>query len=213
MHTLYDYLPSQNAWKVRLLLNHLGIAYSTVHVSIFEGEARKPEFLRLNPSGRVPVLVLDDGRSIAESNAILAFLAEGSAYLPQDAYGRAKVQQWLSFEQEQVESVIGALRHWTLTGKLSRRSEEVVAGKRAAAYRTLRLLDRELASRPFIAGDRYTVADMSVFAYASRAGEADLDMEGFVNFRAWIERVEAQPGFLSTTFPYSIDPYSCNELP
>ncbi len=213
MYTLYDYLPSRNAWKIRLLLNHLGLPYSTIPVSIFEGEARKPEFLRLNPSGRVPVLVLDDGRSIAESNAILGLLAEGSAYLPQDAYARAKVQQWLSFEQEQVESVIGALRHWTLTGKLSRRSPEIVAGKRAAACRTLRLLDAELAARPFIAGDRYTIADMSLFAYASRAGEADLDIGDLAGLRAWIERVEAQPGFLSATFPYSIDPHSGNELP
>ena len=213
MYTLYDYLPSRNAWKIRLLLNHLGLPYSTIPVSIFEGEARKPEFLRLNPSGRVPVLVLDDGRSIAESNAILGLLAEGSAYLPQEAYARAKVQQWLSFEQEQVESVIGALRHWTLTGKLSRRSPEIVAGKRAAACRTLRLLDAELAARPFIAGDRYTIADMSLFAYASRAGEADLDIGDLAGLRAWIERVEAQPGFLSATFPYSIDPHSGNELP
>ena len=213
MYTLYDYLPSRNAWKIRLLLNHLGLPYSTIPVSIFEGEARKPEFLRLNPSGRVPVLVLDDGRSIAESNAILGLLAEGSAYLPQDAYARAKVQQWLSFEQEQVESVIGALRHWTLTGKLSRRSPEIVAGKRAAACRTLRLLDAEVAARPFIAGDRYTIADMSLFAYASRAGEADLDIGDLAGLRAWIERVEAQPGFLSATFPYSIDPHSGNELP
>ena len=213
MYTLYDYLPSQNAWKIRLLLNHLGLPYSTVPVSIFEGEARKPEFLRLNPNGRVPVLLLDDGRSIAESNAILAFLAEGSEYLPQDAYGRAKVQQWLSFEQEQVESVIGTLRYWTLTGKLSKRSAELVAGKRSAAGRTLRLRDRELATRPFIAGERYTIADMSIFAYASRAGEAGLDIGDLAGFRAWIERVEAQPGFLPTLFPYSIDPHSCNELP
>src|SRR6187401_2230375 len=163
MLTLYDYLPSQNAWKVRLLLNHLGRPYRQEWISIFEGEGRRPAFLAMNPSGRVPVLQLDDGRTLAESNAILAYLADGTAYLPGDAFERAKVHQWLSFEQEQVESVLGALRHWTLTGKLSRRAPDLVAARRAGAANTLRILDAELATRPFIAGDRYTIADMAIF--------------------------------------------------
>ena len=213
MLTLYDYPASQNAWKVRLLLNHLGLTHRTVRVSIFEGEGRRPGFLALNPSGRVPVLQLEDGRALAESNAILAYLADGTAYLPGEPFARAKVHQWLSFEQEQVESVIGALRHWTLTGKLARRSPELVAAKRAGAANTLRILEAELATRPFIAGDSYTIADMSVFAYASRAEEAGLPLAPFPHVRAWIARVEAQPGFLATMHPYSIDPHSANELP
>jgi glutathione S-transferase len=213
MLTLYDYLPSQNAWKVRLLLNHLGLPYRQEWVGIFEGEGRTPAFLAMNPSGRVPVLQLDDGRALAESNAILAYLADGTEYLPDDPFERAKVHQWLSFEQEQVESVIGALRHWTLTGKLARRSPELVAAKRAGAANTLRILDAELATRPFIAGNRYTVADMAIFAYASRAEEAGLSLDATPHFRAWIARVEAQPGFLATMHPYSIDPHSTNELP
>jgi glutathione S-transferase len=212
MLTLYDYLPSQNAWKVRLLLNHLGIPYRQAWVSIFEGEGRRPDFLALNPSGRVPVLQLEDGRTLAESNAILAFLADGTEYLPADPFARAKVHQWLNFEQEQVESVIGALRHWTLTGKLARRPPGMVEGKRAAALNTLRILDEQLALRPFIAGARYTIADMSIFAYASRAGDAGLALEPHPHVRAWIARVEAQPGFLATMHPYSLDPHSGNEL-
>jgi glutathione S-transferase len=213
MLTLYDYLPSQNAWKVRLLLNHLGIPYRQAWVSIFEGEGRRPDFLALNPSGRVPVLQLEDGRTLAESNAILAFLADGTEYLPADPFARAKVHQWLNFEQEQVESVIGALRHWTLTGKLARRTPALVEGKRAGALNTLRILDQQLALRDFIAGASYTIADMSIFAYASRAEEAGLALEPYPHFRAWIARVEAQPGFLATMHPYSIDPHSANELP
>lgn len=213
MLTLYDYLPSQNAWKVRLLLHHLGSPYRTVEVAIFEGAARTLEFLRLNPSGKVPVLQLEDGRALAESNAILAYLADGSAYLPAERFARAKVHQWLSFEQENVESVIGALRHWTLTGKLARRAPDVVAARRRAGTRTLALLDGELALRPFIAGDAYTIADMSLFAYASRAEEAGFSLQAHRHLRAWIARVEAQPGFLPTMYPYSLDPHSGRELP
>lgn len=213
MLTLFDYLPSQNAWKIRLLLNHLGRPYRQEWVSIFEGDGRQPEFLAMNPSGRVPVLRLEGGRSLAESNAILAFLADGTPYLPTDPFERAKVHQWLNFEQEQVESVIGALRHWTMTGKLARRLPQLVEMKRAGALRTLAILEAELAQRPFIAGDRYTIADMSIFAYASRAEEAGLSLAAYPNFRAWVARVESQPGFLATMHPYSIDPHSSRELP
>jgi glutathione S-transferase len=213
MLTLFDYLPSQNAWKVRLLLNHLSIQYETVPVSIFEGEGRTPAYLSINPTGKVPAIRLDDGRTLAESNAILAYLADGTAYLPSDSFARAKAHQWLSFEQENVEPTIGSLRFWTLTGKLPRRSQEMIAGKRAAALRALGILDRELTARPFIAGDRYTIADMSIFAYASRAEEAGISLEQHPYFREWITRVESQPGFLGTMYPYSIDPHSSQELP
>ncbi len=131
MLTLYDYLPSQNAWKVRQLLQHLQRPYRTQLVSIFEGEGRREDYQAINPTGTVPAIRLDDGRVLAESNAILMFLAEGTPYLPDDAFGRAKVWQWLSFEQERVESQIGALRHWTLTGKLPRRPEVLVEMKRS----------------------------------------------------------------------------------
>lgn len=213
MLKLYDYLPSQNAWKVRLLLNHLGLAYQTIPVSIFEGEGRTPAFLHMNPSGKVPVLELEHGRTLAESNAILAYLADGTEYLPQDPYLRAKVHQWLSFEQEQVEMTIGSLRYWTMTVKLSQRDASMVAGKRKAALRTLALLDGELATRPFIAGDAYTIADMSIFAYASRATEAGLSLGAYPHSNAWVERVRSQPRFLAQMHPYSIDPHSIRELP
>jgi glutathione S-transferase len=213
MLTLFDYLPSQNAWKVRLLLNHLGQPYRTVPISIFEGEGQTAAFRRISPTGTVPAIQLDDGRVLAESNAILSYLAEGTPYLPADPFDRAKVQQWLHFEQERVESVIGSLRHWTMTGKLSRRSPELIEGKRAVARRTLGILEHKLATRPFLAGDSYTIADMAVFAYASRAGEAGLSLDAYPHFRAWIARIEAQPGFLATMHPYAIDPHSVNELP
>ncbi len=213
MLTLLDYLPSQNAWKVRQLLHHLQIPYRTVAVSIFEGEGQQPAFRRISPTGTVPAIQLDDGRALAESNAILMYLADGSPYLPADAFGRAKVWQWLCFEQERIESVIGALRHWTLTGKLSARPPVLVEGKRKAAVRALSVLDAHLEHHRFLVGDRYTVADMSVFAYASRAEEAGLPLEPYPHLQAWIERVQAQPGFLATVHPYAIDPHAVKELP
>ncbi|KZV43555.1 glutathione-s-transferase theta, gst [Dorcoceras hygrometricum] len=213
MLTLFDYLPSQNAWKVRQLLHHLGRPHRTVRVSIFEGEGQHADYLRISPTGTVPAIRLDDGRTLAESNAILAYLADGTPYLPADAFGRAKVQQWLHFEQERVESVIGSLRHWTLTGKLPRRPPALVDMKRAAAGRTLAILERELATRPFLAGDGYTIADIALYAYGSRAEEAGLPLRPYPHFRAWIARVETQPGFLAEMHPYSEDPHSSGELP
>lgn len=213
MLTLYDYLPSQNAWKVRQLLQHLQRPYRSVMVSIFEGEGRRAEFLRISPTGTVPALRLDDGRVLSESAAILVYLAEGSAYLPADAFARAKVLQWLSFEQERIESQIGALRHWTLTGKLARRAAPVVAARRAAGAVALAILERELAQRPFIAGDAYTVADIALYAYTAVAAEAGFGLEAMPSLRAWLDRVAAQPGHLAERFAYAIDPQASNELP
>ena len=213
MLTLFDYLPSQNAWKVRQLLQHLQRPYRTVEVSIFEGEGQRADYLHISPTGTVPAIQLEDGRTLAESNAILMYLAEGTPYLPGDALDRAKVWQWLCFEQERVESVIGALRHWTLTGKLARRAPAIVEAKRTAAQRSLAVLERELAARDFIAGAHYTVADIALFAYGSRAEEAGVPLAPFPQVRRWIARVQAQPGFLATMHPYSIDPHAGNELP
>lgn len=213
MLTLYDYLPSQNAWKVRQLLHHLGRPYRTVEISIFEGEGRSESYLRISPTGTVPAIELDDGRVLAESNAILMYLADGTAYLPSDTFGRAKVQQWLHFEQERVESVIGALRHWTMTDKLTRRPAALVEAKRHAALRTLEILERELSERGFIAGEHYGIADIALFAYGSRAAEAGFALDDYPAMRAWIARVKAQPGFLATMQSYAVDPHSSNELP
>jgi glutathione S-transferase len=213
MLTLFDYPPSQNGWKVRLLLSHLGRPYRTEIVSIFEGAGRTAEYLAINPTGTVPAIQLDDGRTLAESNAILAYLADGTPYLPGDPFERAKVQQWLHFEQERVESVIGSLRFWTMTGKLAQRPPALVEMKRAGALRTLDILEHQLSARSFLANDRYSIADMSVFAYASRAEEAGISLEFHPHFRAWIARVQTQPGFLATMHPYSEDPHSAGELP
>jgi glutathione S-transferase len=213
MITLYDYLPSQNAYKVRLLLSHLQRPYQQKFVSIFEGEGQRPEYLRINPTGAVPALQLEDGRVLAESNAILWFLAAGTPYLPDDLFAQAKVLQWLSFEGDYVQSTVATLRHWVMTGKAARRPEMLVASKRQGSLKSLGVLDRHLGSSAYLAGDSYTIADISVFAYVHRADEAGLPLSDFPNVVAWIERIRAQPRFLAEQFPYSIDPHSADELP
>jgi glutathione S-transferase len=214
MLTLYDYLPSQNAWKIRQLLHHLQRPYRSVMVSIFEGGGQTEAYRRISPTGTVPAVVFEDGRALSESNPILFHLAEGTPYLPDDSFARAKVLQWMSFEQERVESQIGALRHWTLTGKLARRTPVLVEMKRNAGHKALGMLDAHLAQSAFIVGDAYTVADIALFAYVSRSDEAEgLSLAPFAHVRAWIERVRAQPGFLAETFAYAIDPNSGRDLP
>src|SRR5260221_7548359 len=172
MLRLYDYLPSQNAWKVRLLLLHLQLPYEQIKVSIFEGDSRTDSFLAVNPAGATPVLEVKPGRFLAESNAILCYLAEGTRYLPVAPLARAEVMQWLFFEQSYVEPQIGSLRYWTLTGKLVRRAPELIEGKRAYGLRALAALERHLAAREFLADGIYSIADIAVFAYAGLAAAA-----------------------------------------
>jgi len=213
MITLYDYLPSQNGYKVRLLLNQLQRPYVTKLVSIFEGEGQKPDFLAKSPTGAVPVLELESGRVLAESNAILLYLAEGTPYLPARAWDRAQVARWMFFEEDFIQNGIASLRYWTMTGKLARRSEEMIAAKRAASLKTLAILERSLTGNEFLTPPGYTVADISVFAYVSRAAEAGIPLASYPSVAAWVTRVRAQDHFLDTVHPYSIDPYSVNELP
>jgi glutathione S-transferase len=207
MLTLYDYLPSQNAWKIRVLLGLLGIAYQTRIVSIFEGESRTEAFLKLNPAGAVPVLAVENGQAIAESNAILVLVAEGTPYLPADRLARAKVMQWLFFEQYYVEPVIGSLRFWTLTGRLDR-NQALVAGKREAGVRALSALERSLADMPFLVGDVLTIADIAVYAYAHRAEDCGFELADYPAVSAWMERVSEAIGPDYPVHPDSIDPHS-----
>jgi len=209
---LYDYGPSQNCFKVRLLAAHLGMALEVVPVNIFKGEGASPEFLAKNPMGTVPLLETDSGEYLPESNAILTFLAEGTLYLPCDGIPRAQVIRWLMFEQRHIQTSIGRLRYWTLTGKLDQFSQEVGTAQRLGG-RALDLLDNELGKKPFIAGDTYTIADMSIFAYSHVAADARFDLSQRRNLQRWFDRVRRQPGFSGTVVPYSSDRYSSEKLP
>ena len=212
MLKLYDYLPSQNGWKIRQLLTLLGTPYTTVNVSIFEGEGQKPDYLKRNPWGAVPAIEEDDGWCLSESNAILWHLAAGSEYLPEDKRTAAVVLQWMSFEADYVQMSMGTLRYWTLTGKIPNRPEALVAGKRSTAVKALRTLDRHLAATDFIAEGNFSIADISIFAYAHLAGDADIDTTAFPFFKRWVDRVQDRLGSLSEVHPYSVDPHSFGEL-
>lgn len=210
MLTLYDYLPSQNGWKIRQLLRHLDRPYATEIVSIFEGQGKLPAYLAINPTGAVPAVTFDDGTSLAESNAILFHLGRGSPWLSDDPFAQAKTLQWMSFEADYIQSTLGTVRHWLMTGKP--RPAELVQSRQQAGRAALAALDRELASRAFIV-DRYGIADISLYAYANLAEEAGVSLEPFRNVRDWIDRVAGQPGHLAERFPYGIDPHSAKELP
>jgi glutathione S-transferase len=204
MLKLYDYLPSQNGFKIRLLLQHLGQPYQHVPVAIFQGESRTPEFLEKNPVGAIPVLEPEPGVHIAESNAILCYLAEGTAYLPAERLARARVMQWLFFEQYYVEPTIGTLRFWVLTNKV-KANEALAAGKRGAGERALDALERHLSRHPFLANDSYSIADIAVFAYSHLAADAQFDLSSRPSLVRWIERVKGQSTALPKVYPYTRD--------
>ncbi len=209
---LYDYGPSQNCFNVRLLAAHLGLTLEIVPVSIFEGEAASPEFLAKNPMVGVPLLETESGVCLPESNAILTFLADGTPYLPDDAMMRAQVIRWLMFEQRYVQTSISRLRYWTMTGKLDQFAGQVPTA-RTLGNRALDVLDGELGLRPFIAGERYTIADISLFAYSHVVGDAGFDTSQRKNLTAWLDRVRHQPGFAGKVIPYAADPHSGRPLP
>ena len=204
MLKLYDYLPSLNGFKIRLLLQHLGQPYQHVPVAIFQGESRTPEFLEKNPVGAIPVLEPEPGVHIAESNAILCYLAEGTAYLPAERLARARVMQWLFFEQYYVEPTIGTLRFWVLTNKV-KANEALAAGKRGAGERALDALERHLSRHPFLANDSYSIADIAVFAYSHLAADAQFDLSSRPPLVRWIERVKGQSTALPKVYPYTPD--------
>ncbi len=198
---LYDYAASQNGYKVRLLLSHLGTPYETRWVDIFAGEARTPAFLRINPSGTVPVLEPEPGVYLPESNAILYYLAQGTAYWPTAARAQAQALRWMFFEQECHQPSIATLRHWTLTGKLSR-YPGLVQQKRRLGDTVLSTMQRQLAEWPFFGGDSYSIADISLYAYTHLAHEGGFVLEGYPAVVQWLARVRAQPGHTAQVFPY-----------
>jgi glutathione S-transferase len=197
---LHDYPASANCYKVRLLLAQLGIDYERVYVDIFDGDTLTDEFARLNPARMTPVLETDDG-PLPESNAILVHLAEGTELLPDDPAARAQVMRWLFYEQAEVIPGIAGLRFRLLTGRLDPGSRAAEA-RHASGAAVLEVLDGHLRTRPFFAGERYSIADISLYAYVHVAGDAGFDLAAYPAVRDWIERVEATPGHMNDLQPY-----------
>jgi glutathione S-transferase len=191
---LYDSAISGNSYKVRLVAAQLGIPLEVVPVDILRGESRTPGFLRMNPNGRTPVLD-DDGFVLAESNAIIAYLARGSRLLPDDRRRWALVLQWLFFEQYSHEPYIATSRFWLLHRPAGPERDAALAARREGGLAALRVMDGHLARHAYFV-DEYSIADVALFAYTHVSHEGGFPLDEFPSVRAWLDRVRAQPGFV-----------------
>ncbi|MFT0862270.1 glutathione S-transferase family protein [Ancylobacter sp. G4_0304] len=195
MLRLYGMQSSGNSYKVRLLLARLGAPFTLVDVDLLRGENRTPDFLMKNPEGRVPLLELPGGRHLAESNAILFYLAEGSRFLPEDRLLRAEVLRWMFFEQHSHEPAIAAARFWLklVRGGRDLRTHDIDRWMEEG-YAALRVMERHLGRRPFFVDGALSIADIALYAHTHVAEEGDFTLQGFPAVRDWLARVEAEPG-------------------
>ncbi len=201
MITVHGFSSSGNCHKVRLLLQQLGREYAWVETDSSRGETRTPEFLARNPNGRVPIVELDDGQVLAESNAILCWLAEGTAYLPEDSWQKAQALSWLFFEQYSHEPYIAVARFicgWTPLDS-PRRAE--LPKLRERGHAALAVMERHLASNAWFTGGEYGIADIALHAYTCVAGHGGIALAPYPAIRDWLARVEATPGFLPMPAP------------
>ena len=195
MLTIYAQPDSGNCYKPRLLLAKLGKPFPHVTVSSLDGSTRKPEYLAKNPNGKVPLLELDDGRFIAESNAILLYLAENTPYLPKDAYERALVYQWLFFEQYSHEPYVAVRRALMVYSERAREATpDRLASTLVGGDKALGVMEVQLEKTPFLAGDNLSIADIALYAYTHEAHRAGFDMDNYPAITAWLARVEADKG-------------------
>jgi glutathione S-transferase len=199
---LHDYLSSGNGYKVRLLLTQLGIPFQRIEYDITRGETRTPEFLEnVNANGRIPVLETEEGTLLPESNAILFFLAEGTPFLPEDRLGRARVLQWMFFEQYSHEPNIAVARAWlhVFDTEMTEERLTVLGAKQKLGYDALRVMETHLESNDYFVGDHYSIADIALYAYTHVADEGGFDLAEFPAVRAWLGRVSSQPKYMPIT--------------
>jgi glutathione S-transferase len=200
MLTVHGMKASGNCYKLQLLLAQLGREYAWIEVDSTAGQTRTPQFLALNPNGKVPLLVLDDGRRLAESNAILCFLAHGSKYFPDDNWLRAQALQWLFFEQYSHEPYVAVARYisrWLPPGH-PRHAE--LPKLRERGHQALAVMDKHLSEHDFLVDSGYGIADIALYAYTHEAPVGGIDLDVHPAVRAWIARVEAQPGFVPQNY-------------
>lgn len=196
---LFDFLPSGNGYKIRLLLTQLGIPFERINLDVTKSETRTPDFLSKNPNGKIPVLEVQPGQYLAESNAILIYLSEGTEYLPYDRFLRAQVLQWLFFEQFSHEPYIASPRFWISILHTHEEHKAEIEKRHQQGYAALRLMENHLQTNPFFVGGRYSIADISLFAYTHVAPEGGYDLTPFPAIGAWIERIKSQPRYINIT--------------
>ena len=198
MYTLYSMQRSGNSYKVRLALAKLAMPYRLVEVDILQGESRTPEFLDKNPNGRVPLLEVAPDRYLAESNAILWYVARGTELAPEDPIERAEALQWMFFEQNSLEPNIGTAYFWLSLVKGGRDLQShALDDWMENGHRALRVMDMHLSKHPFFVADRFTIADIALYGYAHVAHLCDFDLTPFPAVRAWLDRVAAEPGYVA----------------
>jgi glutathione S-transferase len=201
MMRLYDVLPSGNGYKVRLLLHKLGVPFELVELDIAKGETRTPEFLRKNSNGRIPTLELEDGTCLAESNAIISYLAEGTELWPETRLSRARTLQWLFFEQYSHEPYIAVVRAWKhVLGGMGELQHAMLPGKIKGGYQALEVMEKALDGRKFFVDDRFGLADIALYAYTHVAHEGEFDLGPYPAVRAWLDRVAALPRHVPITW-------------
>ena len=199
MYKLYDFLPSGNSYKVRLLLTQLQIPFKLIQLNILDRETRTPEFLAKNPNGKIPLLEIAPDTYISESNAILYYLSQGTEYFPQDKYQQAKVMQWLFFEQYSHEPNIATPRFWITELKQADKYREQIEQKRQLGYKALEVMEQHLKKHDFFVADRYSIADIGLYAYTHVAEEGEFDLSKFLSINSWFKRVQSQPGHILIT--------------
>jgi glutathione S-transferase len=193
---LHDFLPSGNGYKVRLALRWLGIPFEYREIDILKGESRTPEFLAKNPFGQIPVLELDDGTCLRESSAILVYLTEGTALLPADRVLRARVLEWMGYEQTHVDGVISRARFRRMFPGVVPTREEEFGPWLAEGKEVLEVLEAHLTTRTFLVDERFTIADITMYAYVHDAAPGGFDLSPYAAMHRWFARVRAQPGHL-----------------
>jgi glutathione S-transferase len=198
MH-LFDYLDSGNGYKVRLLLAQLGQRYDWTEIDIDAGKTRTPEFLKRNPNGRIPTLELDDGTNLAESNAILWYLAEGTPFVPTDRLGRAQALQWMFFEQYSHEPYVATPRFIVKHLPPDHPRQAELPDRLARGRAALAVMDTHLDGRRFFVGKRYSIADIALYAYTHVAHEGGHDLAPYPHVNAWLKRVAAQRRHVALT--------------
>jgi glutathione S-transferase len=196
---LYDSPVSGNCYKVRLLLAHLGVEYERRALDVVDRSNRSEVLGELNPALRVPTLVLEDGRALAESGAILWYFGEGTRFVPEDRYERAQVLQWMFFEQYDHEPAIAVVRFWLAYSGRPEAFADKIEERTAAGYRALAAMERHLRDREFLVGSTLSLADIALFAYTHVAPEGGFELDAYPAIRAWLDRVSATPGHVRIT--------------
>lgn len=200
MYTLYGYNSSGNCYKIKLLLNQLKIPFDYKEVDIVRGESRTEEFLKINPVGCIPALVISKKETLVESNAILFYISEGTNFLPSEKLNKSKVLQWLFFEQYKHEPNIATLRFWKKILKRNENQEEwksKIEEKMKNGYNALKIMEDHLSDKDFFVDNKYTIADICLYAYTHKAYEAGFDLSLFPNINKWIEKIEKQDNYIN----------------